>query len=268
MRKFLYHIICLAAVALFTVQAAAQDAANAYMGIPFFRNYSASEYNAHNRNFDVLCDGEGHTFYANFEGLLVYDKVQWRIVHTPDISRVVSLGLDEDGKVIFEGITSTGRVLSIDGDSVCVAFAERAGSNASALAGGERVNQTVVDRWNDIEVYPRLKVSRERTLLATATDGVIAVDADGREIWRINVDNGLCSNSISKSLRSWPEIKTPGRCPAPIFTVVISGLPKVSVFARSSSAGKSVSVRKRTASSSVMVFAPSGSSSISFRVRL
>ena len=198
MRKFLYHIICLAAVALFTVQAAAQDAANAYMGIPFFRNYSASEYNAHNRNFDVLCDGEGHTFYANFEGLLVYDKVQWRIVHTPDISRVVSLGLDEDGKVIFEGITSTGRVLSIDGDSVCVAFAERAGSNASALAGGERVNQTVVDRWNDIEVYQRLKVSRERTLLATATDGVIAVDADGREIWRINVDNGLCSNSISK----------------------------------------------------------------------
>ena len=138
----------------------------------FFRNYSASEYNAHNRNFDVLCDGEGHTFYANFEGLLVYDKVQWRIVHTPDISRVVSLGLDEDGKVIFEGITSTGRVLSVDGDSVCVAFAERAGSNASALAGGERVNQTVVDRWNDIEVYQRLKVSRERTLLATATDGV------------------------------------------------------------------------------------------------
>ena len=199
MRKFLYHITCLAAVMLFTVQAGAQDGVNAsYMGVPFFRNYSASQYNAHNRNFDVLCDEEGHIFFANFEGLLIYDNVEWRIVHTPDISRVVSVGRDEEGEVIFEGITSTGRVLSVDGDSVCVAFAQRAGSNALALSGGERTNQTAVDRWNDIEVYQRLKIGGNRTLLATATDGVIAVDADGREIWRLKVDNGLCSNSISK----------------------------------------------------------------------
>jgi len=198
MRRFLFRIGLMLAVLLSAVQAVAQSGADAYMGIPFFRNYSASKYNAHNRNFDVICDGEGHTFFANFEGLLVYDNVEWRIVHTPDISRVVSLHMDEEGNIVFEGINVTGRVLSVDGDSVRVSFAQRNISNASVLAGGERIRESAVDRWHEIEVYQRLRLSDDRTLLATATDGVIALDAQDREVWRINVDNGLCSNSITK----------------------------------------------------------------------
>lgn len=198
MRRFLYHISLMVAVLLFTAQAAAQGSEDAYMGIPFFRNYSAGQYNAHNRNFDVLCDGEGHVFFANFEGLLIFDNVEWKIVHTPDISRVVGLGMDDDGTVWLEGINLTGRVESVDGDSVRVSFTQSDGSNARVLAGGERDNGAAVDRWNDIEVYQRLKLSGDRTLLATATDGVIAVNAEGREVWRITVENGLCSNSITK----------------------------------------------------------------------
>lgn len=198
MRRFPYHISLTVAVLLLTVQAFAQNGADAYMGIPFFRNYPAGQYDAHNRNFDVLCDGEGHTFFANFEGLLVYDNVEWRIVHTPDISRVVRLDRDEDGALIFEGIKYTGRVLSVDGDSIRVSFTEGDLRNARAIVGGEGSSRNVVDRWNDIEVYQRLELSDDRTLLATATEGVIAVDAQGREVWRINVDNGLCSNSITK----------------------------------------------------------------------
>lgn len=198
MRRFLYPISLMVAVLLSVVQAVAQNGADAYMGIPFFRNYSASKYNAHNRNFDVICDGEGHTFFANFEGLLVYDHVEWRIVHTPDISRVVSLNRDEEGNIVFEGINVTGRVLSVDGDSVRVAFTQRNGNSASVTAGGERIKDGEVDRWNEVEVYQRLKLNDGRTLLATATEGVIAVDAQDREVWRINVDNGLCSNSITK----------------------------------------------------------------------
>ena len=186
MRRLAYHISLMAAVLLCTVQAAAQDA---YMGIPFFRNYSAGQYDAHNRNFDVLCDEEGRTFFANFEGLLVYDHVHWRIVHTPDISRVVSLHKDTDGSILFDGINLTGRVESFEGDSIRVSY--------TPLVSKESSNETVVDRWNDIEVYQRLRLSENRILLATATNGVIAVDAQGQEIWRINVDNGLCSNNIS-----------------------------------------------------------------------
>ena len=188
----------MAAAMFVTVQAIAQSGGDAYMGIPFFRNYPAGQYDAHNRNFDVLCDGEGHTFFANFEGLLVYDKVEWRIVHTPDISRVVSLHKDADGTVLFEGINLTGRVEAFESDSIRVSYTPNDTARASALSGGERSNETAVDRWNDIEVYQRLKLADNRILLATATDGVIAVDAQGKEIWHINVDNGLCSNSITK----------------------------------------------------------------------
>ena len=198
MKRYLHPISLTLAVLLFTVQAVAQDGADAYMGIPFFKNYSASQYNAHNRNFDVLCDGEGHTFFANFEGLLVYDNVSWRIVHTPDISRVVSLSEDEDGSIVFEGLRVTGRVQSVDGDSILVSFVRNDGENARALATGERNTRNAVDRWNEIEVYQRLPIGADRTLLATATEGVVAINALGHEVWRINVDNGLCSNSITK----------------------------------------------------------------------
>ena len=199
MRKSLMrHTGLLLTVLLVTVQAAAQDGGNAYMGVPFFRNYSASQYNAHNRNFDVLCDSEGRTYFANFEGLLVYDNVKWRVVHTPDISRVIALDLSEDGNVVFESITQTGRVLSFEGDSIRVSYTDGITHGARSAAGGERVRESVVDRWKDIEVYQRLRISDDRTLLATATDGVIAINEKEQEVWRVNVSNGLCSNSVTK----------------------------------------------------------------------
>ena len=193
MRRFLYHIMLIAAVSMYTLQASAQRGSDADMGIPFFENFTANQYNAHNRNFDVICDREGHTYFANFEGLLVYDNVEWRIVHTPDISRVTGVSIDENGNVRFEGVTFTGYVESVDGDSIRVFYTRNDGDNTQIVEG-----QSSVDRWNDIEVYQRLRLSDDRTLLATATDGVIAVNGSGSEIWRVTVDNGLCSNSITK----------------------------------------------------------------------
>ena len=191
MRKFLFHIsLTAAAIILCAGQAFARDGGDARMGVPFFRNYSASQYNAHNRNFDVLCDEEGRTYFANFEGLLIYDQVDWQIVHTPDISRVVSLHRDDDGSILFDAINLVGRIQAFEGDSVSVSYTQ--------VTGLGRRAETKVDRWNDVEVYQRLKLSDNRTLLATATEGVVAIDDKGQEIWHINVENGLCSNSITK----------------------------------------------------------------------
>lgn len=71
--------------------------------IPFFRNFPASEYHAHNRNFDIVCDDYGSVFVANFEGLLYYNGSSWRKIHTPGISRVTSLAKDSKGKIWFGG---------------------------------------------------------------------------------------------------------------------------------------------------------------------
>lgn len=72
-------------------------------GIPFFRNYAADVYNAHNRNFDVACDDYGSVFVANFEGLLYFDGAHWRKVHTPGISRVTCLAKDQKGRIWLGG---------------------------------------------------------------------------------------------------------------------------------------------------------------------
>ena len=45
MKKIVFLIMCLCSVY-----------ANSQEGIPFFVNYPASVYQAHNRNFDVVCD--------------------------------------------------------------------------------------------------------------------------------------------------------------------------------------------------------------------
>ena len=92
------------------------------MGVPFFKNFSAREYNAHNRSFDILCNDQGFTFVANFEGLLIHDNVVWHIVHTPGISRVTDLSMDKDGKVWFSGINVKGYVEDIHGDSIQIKY--------------------------------------------------------------------------------------------------------------------------------------------------
>ncbi|MBQ9362939.1 MAG: hypothetical protein IJT97_05880 [Bacteroidaceae bacterium] len=187
-----YIIILL--VTLLSIPCEAQQ----MMGVPFFKNITAREYNAHNRNFDILCDKYGYTFVANFEGLLVYDNVKWHIVHTPGISRVIDLSRDKDGKVWFSGINAKGYVESIEGDSIHVKYVQTDKEGTAFIH--ERMNEinSHVDRWNNIEVYHRLKISNDRTLLATATAGVIAINQKGEKVWEINEKNGLCSNSITK----------------------------------------------------------------------
>ena len=72
-------------------------------GLPRIRNYSAAEYGTHNRNFDIEADDDGTVYVANFEGLLYYDRAQWRILHTPDISRVTVVVRTDDKRIWVGG---------------------------------------------------------------------------------------------------------------------------------------------------------------------
>ncbi len=167
-----------------------------HIGTPFFKNYSSKVYNAHNRNFDILCEKDGYVYVANFEGLLVYDNVKWRILHTPGISRVVSLSRDEKGRVWFSGINVKGCVEGIVGDSIQVYYTQSDKYASKETVMLAPVNNDV-DRWNGIEVRKRLKISKDRTILATASAGVIAIDDQGNKVWEINEEKGLCSNSVT-----------------------------------------------------------------------
>lgn len=88
---------------LFTLHSSAQ-------GLPLIRNYTASEYGGHNRCFDIEIGDDGTIFVANFEGLLYYDRSRWRIIHTPDISRITVVYRANDNTIWVGGYNFLARV--------------------------------------------------------------------------------------------------------------------------------------------------------------
>ena len=99
MKKIVFLIMCLCSVY-----------ANSQEGIPFFVNYPASVYQAHNRNFDVVCDSCGNVYFANFEGILHYDYNRWETIYTPGFSRVTRLFRDSEGRIWVGGYNVFGRI--------------------------------------------------------------------------------------------------------------------------------------------------------------
>ena len=79
-------------------------------GIPFMRNFTAKEYYAHNRNFDVVTGSDGTVYFANFEGLLYYDNAEWRTIHTPGITRITVVYRDKDDTIWVGGYNYFGRL--------------------------------------------------------------------------------------------------------------------------------------------------------------
>ena len=72
-------------------------------GLPLIRNYTATEYGAHNRCYDIEIGEDGTVFVANFEGLLYYDRSRWRIINTPDMTRVTEVYRASDNTIWVGG---------------------------------------------------------------------------------------------------------------------------------------------------------------------
>ena len=79
-------------------------------GIPFIRNFTADDYHANNTNYDIEIDDQGHVFVANFEGLLYYDHAEWRIIHTPGITRITVVYRATDNTIWVGGYNYFGKV--------------------------------------------------------------------------------------------------------------------------------------------------------------
>ena len=79
-------------------------------GLPFLRNFTPATYHAHNHNFDIEIGENGTIYVANFEGVLYYDRAEWRIIHTPGITRVTVIYGDKKGMIWTGGYNYFGRV--------------------------------------------------------------------------------------------------------------------------------------------------------------
>ena len=79
-------------------------------GLPLIRNFTAAEYGGHNRCYDIVTGDDGTVYVANFEGLLYYDRAQWRMLYTPDISRVTVVYRDSKNTIWLGGFNFFARL--------------------------------------------------------------------------------------------------------------------------------------------------------------
>jgi DNA-binding CsgD family transcriptional regulator len=81
------------------------------IGTPFIRNFTKDEYNAGTQNWCVAQDSKGFMYFANNEGLLVYDGVKWDLFRMPNLSMVRSVYIDSRGDVYVGAYNDIGRMV-------------------------------------------------------------------------------------------------------------------------------------------------------------
>ena len=206
---------------------AAMPLAASAQGIPYLRNYKAADYGAHNQNFDVFAAKDGTVFVANFEGLLYYDFSRWRIIHSQGITRITAVFQDSKGTVWTGGYNYFGFLKPDDkGDLTMVpcpskkpfqgevqwiwekkgkihflasdkkVYVEHHGSYLWAV--GEQVPAGDGKTYSvNVEINQVEDLGNGLQALATNGDGVVFVDKNGDEMFRVTEQNGLCSNNVS-----------------------------------------------------------------------
>lgn len=207
----------------------------ASQGIPYLRNYMAADYQAHNRNFDVLATDDGSVFVANFEGLLYYDMHQWHNIPAPNIMRVTALFCDSKGQIWAGGYNFVGRVVADEkGEPRLEAMTPYGSVKGEVNWMWERqgnicflVDETrafTLKGKHVVETDPRQQPETGRSVrishkpneptalgdvrqvqqldnglkaLATGGRGLLITDSLGHTLCNITEQNGLCSNNVN-----------------------------------------------------------------------
>lgn len=86
----------------------ATSSTNRINGSPFIRNYTPDEYKSHNQNWAIIQDKSGIMYFGNSHGILEYDAVNWRLIHTPNQDIVRSLTKDNKGTIYYGGFGEIG----------------------------------------------------------------------------------------------------------------------------------------------------------------
>lgn len=87
------------------------------IGIPFMENYSLSDYSSKTvtyggQNYDVLIGDDKKIYFANIEGLLIYDGVNWTRFRLPGRAGSYSLTKAKDGTIYVGAMNEIGYLSS------------------------------------------------------------------------------------------------------------------------------------------------------------
>ncbi|HEX8528651.1 MAG TPA: two-component regulator propeller domain-containing protein, partial [Cytophagales bacterium] len=105
MVRFCSHLAWwVAALAGFTRLAPAQSrAGNPLPGLPLITHYSPTAYRAHEQVWASVQGPDGRFYFANGDGLLVYDNSGWELIRLTNKNHVRSLGFSADSTLYIGG---------------------------------------------------------------------------------------------------------------------------------------------------------------------
>jgi ligand-binding sensor domain-containing protein/DNA-binding CsgD family transcriptional regulator len=81
------------------------------IGIPFIRNFPKREYKAGTQNWSIAQDQRGFMYFANNEGLVVFDGVVWHLYKMPNSSITRSVYIDKSENIYVGAYNELGKMV-------------------------------------------------------------------------------------------------------------------------------------------------------------
>jgi ligand-binding sensor domain-containing protein/DNA-binding CsgD family transcriptional regulator len=80
------------------------------IGIPYIHNFPRREYRGGTQNWAIAQDQRGFMYFANNEGLLLFDGVSWKIHRMPNSSIVRSVYINKNGQIYVGAYNELGKM--------------------------------------------------------------------------------------------------------------------------------------------------------------
>lgn len=81
------------------------------IGTPFIRNFSKADYRAGTQTWAAAQDLKGFMYFANNDGMLVFDGVQWELYRIPGFSIMRSIYIDDRGEIYIGAYNEIGKMV-------------------------------------------------------------------------------------------------------------------------------------------------------------
>lgn len=79
-------------------------------GTPFIHNFRVNEYRAGTQNWSIAQDTRGFMYFANNDGLLVFNGVKWDLYKMPNMSMVRSTYISDEGEIYVGAYNEFGKM--------------------------------------------------------------------------------------------------------------------------------------------------------------
>ncbi len=80
------------------------------IGTPYIRNFTKDDYRGGTQNWGAAQDARGFMYFANNDGLLVFDGEQWQLYPMPNRSMVRSVYIDDSGDIYVGAYNDLGKM--------------------------------------------------------------------------------------------------------------------------------------------------------------